>query len=70
MVYEKQILALMDFDGFCKQFYAFCREYSTQELAYDATERMYMRYFGKAKYSSFESFRELKNRTLRDRKKK
>ena len=63
--YEPHILALLTFEGFCKQFYLFIFEYSSQEKAYEATERMYEKYFGKKKYASFECFRELKNRKLR-----
>jgi hypothetical protein len=67
--YEPHILALLEFDGFLKQFMLFCSEYETDEQAFEATERMHARYFGKRKYANWECFRELKNRTLRERKK-
>lgn len=67
--YEPHILALQDFEGFLKQFMLFCTEYVTDKEAYEATERMHERYFCKRKYANWESFRELKNRTLRERKK-
>lgn len=63
--YEKHILELQEFDGFCKQFYRFCSDYSSQEKAYDATERLHNTYFGKNKYASWECFKEIKNRKLR-----
>lgn len=57
--------ALDTFDGFCKQFYLYCIDYYTQEKAYEATERLYMSYFHKRRYATWECFKELKNRKLR-----
>jgi len=62
---DPYILSLLEFDGFCKLFYQYRKEYATQELAYEATERVYVGHFGKRKYANFESFREVKNRKLR-----
>jgi hypothetical protein len=62
---DPYILQLMEFDGFCKQFYLYCGDYQNQEQAYEATERLYSGYFGKRKYASWECFKELKNRKLR-----
>jgi hypothetical protein len=64
---DPYILKLLDFDGFCSIFWQYCKEYSTQEKAYEATERVYKSHFGKTKYANFESFRECKNRMLRNK---
>lgn len=64
---EKQYQELMTQDGFIKQFYLFCVEYfGDQHRAYEATERMYEGVFGKRKYSGWCSFKEIKNRKLRE----
>lgn len=63
--YSKEVLALLESEGFISQFYIFCTEYETQEEAYLATERKYRGFFGKNRYANFESFREIKNRKLR-----
>lgn len=50
-------------EGFEKRFFENMVFYITQEAAYEATERQYEFVVGKRKYSSFNSFR-----TLRDRR--
>jgi len=67
---DKYILGLQEFDGFCTLFYRMCGEYSTQEKAYDAAERLYSGHFGKTRFASWESFKNYKNQKLRDRIKK
>ncbi len=54
---DLHIRDLLTPEGFEKKFYEFCVEYDTQFEAYEATERMYETYFGKRKYSEFNSFR-------------
>jgi hypothetical protein len=56
---------LLTFDGFLALFYQFCKEYSTQERAYEAAERMFHAYFGKRNYANYESFRQMRNRHLK-----
>lgn len=67
---EPYILSLQEFDGFCKLFYQYCKEYTTQEKAYDAAERIYTSHFGKSRFASWESFKNYKNQKLRSRVKK
>ena len=64
---DPYILELLNFEGFLKVFYRYCAHYSTQELAYDAVERLYEANFGKRKYANFESFRQIRNRFLKKR---
>lgn len=61
------LLKLLEFDGFCDLFYQYCKEYSTQEKAYDAAERIFQSNFGKKKYASWESFKNTRNQKLRSR---
>lgn len=65
---EAHILRLQTTEGFINLFFLMCQEYPTQEKAYDACERQYSSYFGKPKYSSFESFRQIKNRHFKNKK--
>jgi hypothetical protein len=59
---------LLTFDGFLALFYQFCKEYSTQEKAYEAAERIFQAYFCKRKYASFESFKNTRNQKFKKRK--
>jgi hypothetical protein len=56
-------------DGFCTLFYRMCGEYTTQELAYEAAERMYQSQFGERRYASYESFKNTRNQKIRSRNK-
>lgn len=67
---DPYILNLQTFDGFCTLFYRYCGEYTTQQLAYEASERLYFSHFGKNRFASWESFKNYRNQKLRDRNKK
>jgi len=73
MKYDKEILDLQDLTGFIKKYYEFCVEFSGergyQEKAYESVERLYEKYYERRKYSSYESFRECKNRKFREKSK-
>ena len=62
---SKEEQALLTPEGFIKQFYTFCSEYNTQLEAYEAAERKFVSIYGKRKYIDFESFRQVRNRTLK-----
>lgn len=63
---DPHILRLLEFKGFLDLFYQFCKEYSTQESAYEAAERIFIANFNKRKYSNYESFRQVRNRYLKN----
>lgn len=63
---DPHILSLLEFEGFLKLFYQFCKEYTTQEKAYEAAERTFISNFRRRKYSNFESFRQVRNRFLKN----
>jgi hypothetical protein len=57
-------------EGFEALFCRMCGEYSTYQRAYQAAERMYSAQFGRNRYSSYDSFKNTKNRKLRNRETK
>jgi hypothetical protein len=57
-------------EGFRTLFYRMCGEYSTQEKAYEAAERLYKAQYGVNRYADFESFRQVKNKVLKNGRKK
>lgn len=61
------LVRLKHFEPFLELYWQFCKEYSTQELAYEAAERQYITVFGERKYSDFESFRQVRNRFLKNK---
>lgn len=62
---EKHILVLTTKEGFLAKFCELCSDYSSQEMAYEAAERLHQMYFDKRKYANYESFKSSKNRTNR-----
>jgi len=66
---EKHILKLLNTQGFIEKYWEMLSEYSTNEAAYEAAERLYMINFGKQKYKNFESFRVNMSRFLKKDKK-
>ena len=63
------ILKLLTPKGFIEYYYKICLEYNTNIEAYEATEKLYYKWFGKNRYSNYESFRIVKNRNLKKTKK-
>lgn len=66
---DPYILNLKTFDGFCTLFYRMCSEYSSQERAYDACERIFKAHFKERRFASWDSFKNYKNQKLREKKK-
>ena len=71
MVYDKHILALAEKspEMFIRRFWNISGEYKTSHEAYEAVERLHSNAFKRRRYSDFESFKQVKNRWLKDRKK-
>ena len=59
---ESHILELNTPEGFDRRYYEMCQLYPNNSLAYEAVERQYESYFGKRKYSNYESYRKTKNK--------
>tara|TARA_R110000850_G_scaffold2256_2_gene11138 strand:+ start:702 stop:917 length:216 start_codon:yes stop_codon:yes gene_type:complete len=63
--YPKELQELGLFKGFREQFYKELRDSKTNTEAYDKTELIHKKYYGRNKYSSFKSFNELRARNAR-----
>ena len=55
--YPVHIRELDTTEGFIKAFWRFLQDYSTNEKAYEATERLYLKYFDGPKFKNHESFK-------------
>ena len=69
IIVEDHVRNMGTFEGFMKIYYQMCSEYTSNEKAYEATERMYKSYFKKNRYKNFQSFKNSVNERLRNRKK-
>jgi len=66
MISDKHILDLTTPEGFEKAFYEHYKPcYSSDQRAYEALKRFYVDHFGRRRYSSWECFKEIKNRKNR-----
>jgi hypothetical protein len=65
---EKELLDLLKPSGFDKLFYKFLGspEIKTQAKAYEKTEEAFEEFFGRRKYASFNSFRNARNKRLKN----
>lgn len=66
--YPSEIRALDTTAGFIKKFWSMLQDYSTNEAAYEATERIRAIYFDGKKFNSYESFRTTISYLKRERK--
>jgi len=62
-----EALQLMRLDGFIAAFYKNCATAATDKEAYELTEMQYKEFFGNTRYSSYDSFRTVKNRKLNNK---
>jgi hypothetical protein len=67
---DKRITALVDAEGFMNAVSEQQRYYKTIPEAYLAVEEIYYKYYGKTRYSSFESFKQVRNRLIKKNKTK
>lgn len=52
-------------DGFTARYYNLLRFHKTYSEAYEATEQDHVRLFGRRRYSNYNSFRNVKDRKLK-----
>ena len=57
-------------ETFLRLYYAMHAFYATDRESYEASERHHLRAHGKRKYSSFDSFRVMRDRKLKQNKSK
>ena len=55
--YPTEILDLQYMKGFSRKFYSFCVFGKTYKKAYEDTEILFFKYFGRNKFASYDSFR-------------
>ena len=60
-----EIRALIFNKEFVNAWFRLLPSHNTYEAAYEALEDIYLGYFGRRKYSNYESFRQVKNRMQR-----
>ena len=57
---------LVSRQGFINAFWQELKNHKTQVAAYEALEEKYELHFGQRRYADYNSFRQLKNRTLKN----
>lgn len=62
-----EILALLSPRGFEDRFHQHCKKEKTYRRAYEETEKEYSEYFGKTRYSGYDSFRVCRDRKYKKR---
>lgn len=65
---QENILKLLDLQGFIDYYYKICLDFDTNQEAYERVESIHLEYFGKRKYSNYNSFRSVRNRNLKNKK--
>jgi len=67
---DKKITSLLTPDGFDERFFELASETKTYKKAYENLETEYENYFGKRKYSDYNSYRNCRDKRLKNRPKK
>ena len=70
MTIPLEILVLLSPRGFEERFHKNCKECKTYTEAYEKTESEYEEYFGKKRYASYDSFRVVMQRKMKQSYKK
>jgi hypothetical protein len=60
--YSKETMDLAQLEGFINVWHKQISKYTTYEDAYEATEVIHVRYFGKRRYKSYDSFKNIISR--------
>jgi hypothetical protein len=68
MINDKRILALSSFEGFNDCFEQQLKYHNTMPEAFLAVSNIYFKYYGKERYSSYESFKQVRNRHIKQNK--
>ena len=63
---EFKILALLSPNGFDERFWEFAKETKTYVEAYEKTENEYEKHFGKRKYSDYNSYRNCRDKRIKE----
>ena len=68
-IIDQKISKLITTTGFITEYYKQLNGCKTNAEAYQKVEEIYFKYFGKNKYSNFESFRQVRDYRLKKKKK-
>lgn len=60
-----KIIGMLSANGYVDRFYAHCKTCATDKEAYEKTEAEFRTHFNQKKYSSYDSFRVVRDRQLR-----
>tara|TARA_R110002051_G_scaffold103198_1_gene174961 strand:- start:23759 stop:23983 length:225 start_codon:yes stop_codon:yes gene_type:complete len=60
-----EILCLLSPNGFEDRFHSNCKNHKTYSKAYEETENEFEKYFGQRRYSSYDSFRVVMQRKMK-----
>jgi|MDSW01.2.fsa_nt_gb ribosomal protein S8 len=60
-----EILSMLSYKGFIKKFYFYTKKEKTYKQAYERTEKEYKKYFNKRRYASYDSFRVVLHRKMK-----
>lgn len=63
-VYSKEILKLLNINGFSEEWVKQLNNYKTYEEAYEHVERIHLKYFDKRKYKNYNTFRIMYERKI------
>tara|TARA_R110002020_G_scaffold470398_1_gene696267 strand:- start:9275 stop:9484 length:210 start_codon:yes stop_codon:yes gene_type:complete len=67
---DKKIILLLSPNGFDERFFELAAERKTYKKAYEDLENEYENYFGKRKYSDYNSYRNCRDKRLKKAPKK
>ena len=66
---DSKIIALLTPDGFDERFWDNAAQSKTYKIAYEKVEQEYESYFGKRKYSDYNSYRNCRDKRIKKNKK-
>ncbi|AWW32165.1 hypothetical protein DN752_19590 [Echinicola strongylocentroti] len=64
MLVPKRVLKMVSVDGFISCYYSMMKNRNTREEAYESCEDLHEKYFGRRKYSGFDSFKKILYRKI------
>ena len=60
-----KIIGMLSANGYVDRFYAHCKTCATDKEAYEKTEKEFQDYFGKRRYSDYNSYRGARDKRLK-----
>lgn len=63
--YPQDLQKLLTFNGFLALFYSRLNDFKTDQEVYESVEETHERYFGKRKYSSYQTFKVMRAKNIK-----